>query len=187
MLSLSSTLFRVGLECGGSAQSIDRFRFSQVHAGSLVIRTLAQLASADGSTPLTQQQAVQLASSLAVVWQLGRVELEIANRTTMGTGLTAENFTSFVLSQVEAAYAMLEWLQWTAPPEARASFARGFAKPDTVLPWLDALAKALEMVAGSVSVKAAHANCCECGCCLLSASDALGLASDPSDCAPGVC
>jgi hypothetical protein len=159
MLSLSSTLFRVGVECGGPAQSIDPFRYSQVHTGSLVIRTLARLANLVGSMPLSQQQAVQLASSLAVVWQLGRVALENAIRMPPGAGLTAEGFACFVMSQVEAACAMLEWLHCAAPPEARASFARGFAKPDTVLPWLDALAEALAMLAGSDAVKGACTDC----------------------------
>jgi hypothetical protein len=151
MLSLSSSLFRLGV--GGA----DHVNWYQVHAGCKLVHALAYLAVAlaAGGTSLTQVQAVQLASSLAVVWRLGRnmlgQGLDVARVSGMQQ-ITLDGdkiLFNIALSQSFAVRSMLTFLHNHAPPGAAASFVRGFMKPGTVLPWLEAVAEASELVAQS--------------------------------------
>jgi hypothetical protein len=164
MLSLSSSLFRLGV---GDA---DNVILSQLLFRFKLVGTLVRLANAlaAGGTALTQVQAVQLASSLAVVWQSGRSILErflhLARATGM-VGIELDNekiMISFASCQSSVVYNMLEFLHYHAPPGAAASFARGFMKPGTVLPWLEAVAEAFELVPESARESGELATCLGC-------------------------
>jgi hypothetical protein len=147
MLSLSSSLFRLGV--GGA----DHGLLDQIISGCTLVDALACLAStlAAGGAALTQVQAVQLASSLAVVWQLGRNMLQQGlNGVRAGrmVGMERERYNLFGIASCQslAVASMLGFLHHHAPPGAAASVARSFMKPATVLPWLEAVAEVSELV-----------------------------------------
>jgi hypothetical protein len=151
MLSLSSTLFRLGV--GGA----DRVTVSQMFLWCKLVHALACLAIALAArgAALTQVQAVQLASSLAIVWQPGRSMLEQRLSMARASGRQQfrldeyDNLFKLAFWQTFAVRSMLRFMHCHAPPGAVASFARGFMKPGTVLPWLEAVAEASELAPGS--------------------------------------
>jgi hypothetical protein len=159
MLSLSSSLFRLGLGFADhvSISSSSATQLSRLFLGCKLVQALACLAVAlaAGGTALTEVQVVQLASSLAVVWHLGRSMLErglkAARASSMvGFELDGDNILfKLAAHQSLAAYSMLVFLHAEGPPRAATSFARGFMKPGTVLPWLEVVAEAFELVPGS--------------------------------------
>jgi hypothetical protein len=151
MLSLSSSLFRLGV---GGVDPGPLIVPDTVGIGCKLVEALARLAAAlaGRGAALTQVQAVQLASSLAVVWQLGRNMLEQRLNEARAGGLQQvlldddKILFRIAFCQVLAVCNMLTFLHVHAPPGAAASFARGFMKPGTVLPWLEAVAKASELL-----------------------------------------
>jgi hypothetical protein len=148
MLSLSATLFRLGV--GGANQ----FTIYQAYAGCKLVQVLAYLAVALAAkgTALTQVQAVQLASSLAVVWRLGRNMLEHrsnAARASSRQQISLDEIDvlfNLAFCQSLAVRSMLTFMHHHAPPGTAAGVARGFMKPGTVLPWLKAVAEATELL-----------------------------------------
>jgi hypothetical protein len=150
MLSLSFSLFRLGI------RGADHVTWWQTYALCKPVEALARLAIALGGrgAALTQVQAVQLASSLAVVWQRGRRLLEhrlnMARASRMlGNEMDENLYLRIVSCQSFAVRNMLTFLHFKAPPGAAASFARGFMRPGTVLPWLEAVAEVSNLVATS--------------------------------------
>jgi hypothetical protein len=120
--------------------------------GLMLINALTSMANELDGAALTKRQAVQLASSLALVWQQGCDTLEQCCCEARSSQAATESLAAYVMSQITAVAPMICWLQ-DAAPGAAASFARGFAKPRTFLPWLTAMAQALQLAAESRTMK----------------------------------